>query len=711
MEALALNLVELWTQLVGPVLLFVIGIGLVVFVHELGHFLAAKWVGIKVECFALGFGPRLIGIKRGETDYCINAFPLGGYIKMLGQEDFAPLCEDETPDPRSYQAKSVGARLCVIAAGVVMNVIAAAILFIFVGLVGKNFTAPVVGSIHPDYPADKVALDWQPASVGSSQLTQPQTRPAFGPGLKPGDTILQVDGRKVTRFQDLQMKSVLAFDENETFEIVISRIDQKHRKWIGKGNLAVKKSPDGTMLIFGIIPAPDTIFGEIKDLLTESPFDKGDRLLAIDGQEIKHYWQIARLEDTLSGEAVTVTIERRSKDSAPEIIDVQVQPTLSSKAEVIWLKDGSRAQLLGTDVDKDDKSKALLRVKLSDGSERAIEEDAIAGGGLVEPLDILGMIPRFRVLAVKKDSPAHKADMKVGDIILAYGDHGTPTLRKFHEISDRIVGSKTQIVVLRDGERQTIAIAPEKTRNGNAIIGVSPGVDLMHAVVADVREGSPAQKLGLMGGDVIEKINNRKVKTWIDVFGVLKDVSGKKVTIAYKRGVQEHKVDLDGLDASAFDPQDYRVSLFPTESFNPLVVRIVKRNPISAVIWGAGETQDFILRTYATLRALIRNTVSTKTLIGPVGIGKIAVSVAREQPLIDFVYLMAFISATLAVINFLPLPVVDGGHAVFLLIEKLRGKPVPVKIMNIVQFTGLALLATVFVLLTWQDISNWISNG
>jgi regulator of sigma E protease len=68
---------------------------------------------------------------------------------------------------------------------------------------------------------------------------------------------------------------------------------------------------------------------------------------------------------------------------------------------------------------------------------------------------------------------------------------------------------------------------------------------------------------------------------------------------------------------------------------------------------------------------------------------------------------MAFISATLAVINFLPIPVVDGGHAVFLLIEKIRGRPLPVKVMNIVQFAGLALIGLAFVLLTWQDLRRW----
>ncbi len=85
MELLALDVPYLWSQWIVPIAVFAIGLGFVVFVHELGHFLVAKWVGIKVERFALGFGPRLFGFRRGDTDYCIKALPIGGYIKMLGQ--------------------------------------------------------------------------------------------------------------------------------------------------------------------------------------------------------------------------------------------------------------------------------------------------------------------------------------------------------------------------------------------------------------------------------------------------------------------------------------------------------------------------------------------------------------------------------------------------------------------------------------------------
>ncbi len=131
---------------VWPVLLLVFGFGLVIFVHEFGHFLAAKAVGIKVEVFALGFGPRLFGLRRGETDYRISAIPLGGYIKMLGQDDLHP--EARVDDERAFCNKSVGQRFVVIFAGVVMNVICALLVFVVLfRFTGVDFQRAEVGAV------------------------------------------------------------------------------------------------------------------------------------------------------------------------------------------------------------------------------------------------------------------------------------------------------------------------------------------------------------------------------------------------------------------------------------------------------------------------------------------------------------------------------------------------------------------------------------
>src|SRR5215212_356426 len=139
--------------------LLVFGFGFVIFFHELGHFLAAKWVGIRVEQFAVGFGQALMSWRRGfgfvlgssgkkyeelvaageaegvgETEYRLNWIPLGGYVKMLGQDDLHPNAEQD--DPRAYNRKSIGARMFVVSAGVIMNIVLAAFGFMVVFLMG-----------------------------------------------------------------------------------------------------------------------------------------------------------------------------------------------------------------------------------------------------------------------------------------------------------------------------------------------------------------------------------------------------------------------------------------------------------------------------------------------------------------------------------------------------------------------------------------------
>ncbi len=702
---LAMSLAELWSQWVGPILQLLIGLGLVIFVHELGHFLIAKRVGIKVERFAIGFGPRLFGIIRAETDYCVNALPLGGYVKMLGQEDFAPLEEGEQADPGSYASKSVGARFAVIAAGVVMNVILAGVLFIIVGVVGKDFPAPVVGGVSPGYPAAEVELTWEKGGVSAPAATKPATTtpPQFGPGLRPGDRVVMLNGTPVEHHGDLQMASALAHADEE-FHITVERRDESGQVWTGRGTLGVKPDLDGQLLIFGIARAADVVFDEYKDLITDTPFRKGDRLLNIGKSKIEHHWDIEEIANTLDGSTVTISVER-----VGEAIDVQMAPAFLTRHDVVYFKDGRSGRIVETRMGADEKVHYL--VNSSDGQEIEITRDDAAGGRILEMLDILGMIPRLRVVGVIRGSRADKAEIRPGDIVVGYGDHGAPTFQEFLQINSRVAGKRTHITLLRNGMLVTTDIVPKRRSPERAEVGLINGVDLLHTTVAGVRVGSAAAAAGIVGGDEITKINDTDVATWIDVFNALKDLQGREVTITYRSGEQERTAKIPRCDTSVFDPEHYEIRIFSGDTpFRPLQVRIVKRNPVRAVIWGTRETWNGIIRTYAMLRALLKGTVSTETLSGPLGIGIIGVTVSREGTLVDFVYLMAFISATLAVINFLPIPVVDGGHATFLLIEKVRGRPLPVKIMNIVQFAGLAMIGVALVLLTWQDLLRLLEN-
>ena len=125
--------------------LVAVGLGFVIFIHELGHFAVAKWCDVHVETFSIGFGPAIPGcsFQRGETTYKIAWFPLGGYVKMVGE---GAESEEDEDDPRSFRNKSVWQRMAIISAGVIMNVILAVICFVvvFQGPKGKDRQAAVL---------------------------------------------------------------------------------------------------------------------------------------------------------------------------------------------------------------------------------------------------------------------------------------------------------------------------------------------------------------------------------------------------------------------------------------------------------------------------------------------------------------------------------------------------------------------------------------
>jgi len=156
-----------------------LGLGLVIFLHELGHFALAKWNGVKVEKFSIGFGPTILGFTKGETEYVLALVPLGGFVKMLGEGPDEEA--HKSSDPRAYPNKSVGARMAIISAGVIMNLILG--LFCFAYAYGQG-------------------LEVLPAKIGSVLAGSP----AYLAGVQPGDEMIEMDGRKDLTFTSMKIR-------------------------------------------------------------------------------------------------------------------------------------------------------------------------------------------------------------------------------------------------------------------------------------------------------------------------------------------------------------------------------------------------------------------------------------------------------------------------------------------------------------------------
>jgi regulator of sigma E protease len=162
---------------------FIVVIGILVFVHEVGHFIFARLMNVRVLKFSLGFGPKLLGKKIGDTEYLISAIPLGGYVKMLGEEPGEELKEENKP--YAYNYKPVWQRALIVFAGSVFNFLLAYIIFMGVLAQGLPINIPTVKGIMP------VLEDIEPDS------------PAEKAGLKKGDIVTAVDGHDVSTWMDM----------------------------------------------------------------------------------------------------------------------------------------------------------------------------------------------------------------------------------------------------------------------------------------------------------------------------------------------------------------------------------------------------------------------------------------------------------------------------------------------------------------------------
>jgi regulator of sigma E protease len=277
---------------------FLITIGVLVFIHEFGHFIAAKACRMRVDRFSIGFPPRAFGKTFGETDYCVSWIPIGGYVKIAGMidESFDTDFITHEPQPWEFRSKPIWQRMIVISAGVIMNIVLAIAIFWGINFVnGGNFRQTTeVGYVIPNSAAEKA-------------------------GFKEGDKILAVNGEKITHWDAIQSAMYVDF-VGEDLSVDIERSG-------GTTTIAVPHSlvPDISDATFGFLPSStEAVVGDVlKNKPAESAGVKPeDVILTIDRQKVINQFQVTRIIKANPGKTIDFEFRRNG-----EVVKTAIAPT------------------------------------------------------------------------------------------------------------------------------------------------------------------------------------------------------------------------------------------------------------------------------------------------------------------------------------------------------------------------------------------------
>ena len=270
---------------ITDVVVVVAVLGLMIFVHELGHFLAAKFFGVRVLVFSLGFGKRLLHWTRGDTDYRISALPFGGYVKMAGDDPSA----ERQGEPWEFLAKPRWQRFVVVVMGPTMNILLAVLLL--AGLYRVHFQKP--------------AYQEQPARVGDVEANSPASQI----GVKPGDLVVRLDNLRDPRWEDLQMKILTTVGEAMPLEV------ERDGTTL---NLSLTPRAEGPDRVgdAGLYPYAPAIIDKVEPGLPadQAGLSRGDEIVGVEGHKVLYWPRVAFLIQSSKGKPVQLSVLRSGRE-------------------------------------------------------------------------------------------------------------------------------------------------------------------------------------------------------------------------------------------------------------------------------------------------------------------------------------------------------------------------------------------------------------
>ena len=613
-----------------PILLTILGISLLIFIHEFGHFICARMAGVKVHVFSLGFGPRLWGFRRGDTDYRLSFLPLGGYVMVAGDD---PTYDRRLLGPNDLCSKGFLARALFYSGGVAMNLLFALIAFPLVFNTGVMFDAPVVGEVSPGGAA------WEA-------------------GLQRGDKVLEAGGKAMYSFPNFRVEAALA-NAKRGFAVVYERNGEKVETTVfPRYSAADGLRTMGVTQPYETGPFKLTVFSETSPEY-KAGLRTGDVLLKFNGEQVLDLksWLAAgdAFKQRYREGTTKISLEVRRPLSPDSNVEgagttrtIEFEPAVNEKARLIGIGP-ARTRIVGLRPNEDIQALGFRR-----GDHIVFVNDKPFRGG---DLDLTSETDTLKVLVARGEPEEGKTEIEKIELSAT-----VPAARRAAMVEAIALGATTQF----------------------PIVNPTPS--------------SPASRAGIQPGDTIQTINGKPVKTWDDIVSHIQAAGNKELTLSLIRSDGFANAKVTALPSPKLD-------FSPT--VRPLRTLFQTHSVGGAIEAGCVASLDFIKQIYVTLRRLFTGDVSAKNLGGIITISRVSYAYAQEG-LTRLFYFLAILSINLAVINVLPIPVLDGGHLTFPLIEKIKGSPVNTKVHNYSQILGVVFVLALMVYVTFNDIVRWI---
>ncbi len=588
------------------ILLAVAAVSVVIIVHELGHFLMARAVGVRVEVFSIGFWKKIVAFRRGDTEYRLSLVPFGGYIKMAGE-----LVGEGSGAPDEFSSKTPGQRALVFAAGVCANMVFALVAFIIAFTIGVPSEVAEIGVLEKGLPAWKA-------------------------GLRVGDRIVQLDDLRAPDFDDVLRTVALGGKEN--FYVVVERdgqevpftIETEYEKHRGLRSLG----------FFMPIEPVITQFSEVGEDEKRWParaagLRLNDRVIAVDGRRVASAQQIIGILGKVKDRDVELTVKRKDGERT---FAVHAEPR--------------RRHLIG-----------------------------ISGDSSI-------------IEAVQNDGPAERMGLQKGDRIVRVGETPVGSAIDLDEaIRDRD-GRLTMTVERDGGERILEGEVPDEQAVGKLLFSVK--FESSNKLAWVNPEGA-AWEAGMRPGDVIVAINDEEVESWEDVLRENGRNGSAACTVRWLRGGKTFAKSV--MPRTMIDGSGLNLGL----AFTRPKMRTRRYSIAKSVGVGLRKTVGEVKGVFVMLRSIGKGQVSPRN-VGSIGTIAVATYRAAKYGPGKLIYWAAMLSTVIAVVNILPIPVLDGGHLAFVAMEKMRGRPVSERVMLITQYAGLCLLVAVMAYAIRNDV-------